>query len=93
VLLYVSVACLFGRAGSRLFFAWLRGLARLCTYVSSLLSVVSGALSFTVSITTHLQGNQTVQHSSKLPLCSSRLSAASMACVSHTPSKLRTLFL
>lgn len=37
-----------GRAGARLFFAWLRGLARLCTYVSSLLSVISGALSFTV---------------------------------------------
>jgi len=36
------------RTASRLFFAWLRGLARLCTYVSSLLSVVSGALSFTV---------------------------------------------
>ncbi|KAF8068396.1 hypothetical protein HT031_002085 [Scenedesmus sp. PABB004] len=36
------------RAASRLFFAWLRGLARLCTYLSGLLSVVSGALSFTV---------------------------------------------
>lgn len=37
------------RGASKLFFTWLRGLARLCTYVSSLLSVISGALSFTVS--------------------------------------------
>jgi hypothetical protein len=31
-----------------MFFSWLRGLARLCTYISSILSVLSGALSFTV---------------------------------------------
>jgi hypothetical protein len=36
------------RFGARLFFAGLRGLARLCTYTSSVLSVISGALSFTV---------------------------------------------
>ncbi|KAF6259447.1 hypothetical protein COO60DRAFT_1460173 [Scenedesmus sp. NREL 46B-D3] len=35
------------RTASFFFFSWLRGLARLCTYISSILSVVSGALSFT----------------------------------------------
>jgi hypothetical protein len=54
----VSCAGLFARAASRLFFAWLRGLARLCTYMSSLLSVVSGALSFTVSYTPAGQPNR-----------------------------------
>lgn len=47
------------RGASKLFFTWLRGLARLCTYVSSLLSVISGALSFTVS-------NTLSQHSTAL---------------------------
>lgn len=36
------------RTASFFFFSWLRGLARLCTYISSILSVLSGALSFTV---------------------------------------------
>eukprot|EP00775_Hariotina_reticulata_P008232 gene8232-8422_t len=36
------------RTASFLFFGWLRALARLCTYISGMLSVVSGALSFTV---------------------------------------------
>eukprot|EP00879_Flechtneria_rotunda_P004696 GHRR01004960.1.p1 GENE.GHRR01004960.1~~GHRR01004960.1.p1 ORF type:complete len:884 (+),score=323.86 GHRR01004960.1:843-3494(+) len=36
------------RTASFVFFSWLRGLARLCTYLSGVLSVISGALSFTV---------------------------------------------
>lgn len=41
----LHVSC---RTASFFFFSWLRGLARLCTYISSILSVLSGALSFTV---------------------------------------------
>jgi hypothetical protein len=40
------------RTAAFIFFSWLRGLARLCTYISSILSVVSGALSFTVRVAT-----------------------------------------
>lgn len=44
----ITTVVMFPRYVARLFFAWMRAMDRACNYISSLLGILSGALSFTV---------------------------------------------